>query len=902
MTTLQQSVLECRQTREATARMLEWLEDQHEVEAGSRTVLQHDLDRALHEVATISRAAERSSGIGVLAPQTPTIIRLVNTLVGGNESKVHGQFLGSHTHLPILAGLLPAADLLGAATVIRLTHEDPAQAAAKSADTVGRLMADDVPRKGSESSIRLQIFSLAEVIMVLGRAYLANVKPEPVFSNTGAVMAALSRALQEDVSVATQPGLAAHQVQEIRAYLESRFVDHPALDALGAAGYWEVFATLAPRASPEGRRRLASLIWNGFADFETAYGELAHAIAGLNYNTEIVAPADSVRADDTAHGWGVAHPRTILAAATLLDPTGSDSEPSVDRTVIVRSRFGQPVTIDRSVLSALVSEVALYVEGDQQAVLAGADIIYLPTACPAVEPRMSRVGVLLPASLTGPREKPWLARALLQAKTLFLAERAVANLDLSGLIVGVDPQAPLPAAFAPIVSHWVGLTQGRAPAEREANDTTLFVAVGAAEATAGPTDAATSWGALGAFLADFSDGQDWLERWGTDQAFDNVFILGSGNGARRQAEASAPQPSTANLPVPVRQTAAGMIASYGGSELRDGGLWLRHVRNTAVALDEALNTADGGIRYLAQSVGAVSYPRAKRRQITNRLSEIRRGITETTRRFCYASSPTEDADWRHRAALATQARLRQCASHQRLGPLIQALSVGERDFSSLFERVVAEQMRRGTDDDQRILDFQQQWAGVDGVEGDLAARLAKRFAQLATEHWFGNMRAFSATPGSVQPFNFTEVTFPHLIDEIIVGAVRQELMGRLAVNVARTLTSSSGSISLQAARAGRLASEMVSGFLSQLGFDSPWSARHPKRRGTLGAPLFERSVASGPEAIASVAASRVTLQYCSDWCEAFTVMADENIAAARGMRSEEGSLRELEELLDAIRA
>jgi hypothetical protein len=879
--------IECRQARDAVAALLDWLDDAHGIDAASRSLLRCDLNRALVEVPALNRAVDRSPAIAVLAPISPVTNRLMTTLLAPRDPRLLGQFHGSQTRLPVIAGLLPPGDALGVSAIIRLTHDDPAQAASKAADTVGRLMTPGAegPRRTADSAVHLEILTLADVIMVLGRAYFANVKAQAPTAVAAEITRTLDRTERQDVSPATQPGLAAHHVYEIRGYLEQRFYDHPMLRALAATGYWDAFASLAPRSTSEGRRRLASLIWGGLADFDTVYGELAQAIEALNHTTSIICPPEAVRSGDAAAGWSVAHPQSILAVSTVLSGSAEVSE-----TIAVRSKFGQPVPVSRAVLAALVREAALYVEGDPTAVLATTDILYLPTTCPAVLPRSGTAGDRA-GRQSNAEESSWLSQALVQAKTLFLVETTADTFDATGIVVNLDPAAAVSEAFAPVLAQWVERTQGRTPAAREATDTTLFVAVGAHRmgATAPLQD----------FLRDFSSELDWLEQWGTGRAFDNVFILGSG---QRAGTAPEPKRRTATLPVPAgpatAPTAVATLATNAGLGA-EGGLWLRHVRDTAVALDEALNTTDGGVRYLSQSIGMIDYQRAKRRQIATRLAELRRSLADAVRRFLLASNPAEDHDWRHRAALATQARLRQVAAQQQLGRLIETLTPPERDLRWLFDRVLADHRRRAEDDGgaQRADRQTTQLAALELLDEDTAARLAGRFGTLVVEHWLHGLRAFGSAAGLAQTYGFNAPTLPHLVDEIVIGAVRLGLSDRIAAAVARGLAVAPGSAELQASRAALLAAELVSAYLSQLGFDAPWSSRHPRRRGTLGAPLFERTAAAGAEGLANVQAGRVTLQYCSDWCEGFTVLTEENIASARGTRFEEVEFRELEELL-----
>ena len=884
--------IECRQLMDALTKLDDWLGERRGIDPALQAILQGDVAHARAETGLLADAAERPPAIGLLGPIGAQADRIAAALTKPRETRLFGQFEASHVRLPLLSGLLPGPDTrqqtpgrdtLGPGAIIRISHGDPADAAAKATETVVRLMqpADESGKRSLDASIRVSMLSLADVIKILARTFFANVSAAQVPSVTAEIVGTLERAANENVAAATQPGLTSHAIEDIRTYLSARFRRHPMLEALEAAGYWEVFAALAPRATPDGRRRIASLLWSNLADFDALYGVLAKALEQLSYAGDILVPPDAVRESET--GWGRAHPHSILAAATLLDLPGDGFE-----ALSVRSRYGQPVAIPRPVLAALAREVRLIVDGDASAVVGGADLLVLPTACPAVLPR--RAGDTRLPSDTAP---PWLALALLHSKSVYLTEQAAAAHELTGLVLLVDPIQPLSDAFAPVVSQWVAGAQGATPAEREVVETSLFIAVGAAPGTTSAQSGggrsgageggAIAWPALGTFMRDFASGEDWLQRWSSDLPFDNVFILGEG---RQTLSATAPAGGTGSA-IATLETMADI----------DSGLWLRHVRNSAVALDEALNAGDGGCGYLVQSVGALAYDRAKRRQISGHVAGLRRRIVDDMRRFLSTNDTAADSDWRHRAALATQSKLRLAASNQRLGQVIDALATGERSLRWTFERVLAEDARRGRVSAAAATPLTTRLATVEPPSPEAAAWIATRFTRLAMDQWMRGMRSLAAAPATLGLPGFSGTTLSQLVDEVAIAAVRADVSGRMSTAISHMLVSAPGSALLQASRAALLASELIRQHLSVLGFDTPWSALHPRRRGTLGAPLFERAAISDASAIASAPATRFTLQYCSDWCEAFTAMTDDNIAAVRTNRPDDGQFRALDQLL-----
>ena len=88
--------LECRQLRDAVTRLADWLDDRRAIDPALQTILRDDLDRALSDVATLSRAVERPAAIGLLMPISRQADRLTNALAKPRDGRLSGQFEASH--------------------------------------------------------------------------------------------------------------------------------------------------------------------------------------------------------------------------------------------------------------------------------------------------------------------------------------------------------------------------------------------------------------------------------------------------------------------------------------------------------------------------------------------------------------------------------------------------------------------------------------------------------------------------------------------------------------------------------------------------------------------------------------------------------------------------------------
>ena len=174
MTALQHIAIECRQAREATARMIDWLDERRGVKREHDVLLRSDVGRTLNELARLSRAVERPSSIALIGGAGDQVERILSGLAGVERGAL-AQFQAGQTRLPPVAGLLPPprfGHLKGASAVVRYSYNDAADAVSKSADVVGQLMPqpDESSRRISDGAVRLQVLSLVDIIEILGRA------------------------------------------------------------------------------------------------------------------------------------------------------------------------------------------------------------------------------------------------------------------------------------------------------------------------------------------------------------------------------------------------------------------------------------------------------------------------------------------------------------------------------------------------------------------------------------------------------------------------------------------------------------------------------------------------------------------------------------------------------------
>jgi hypothetical protein len=411
------------------------------------------------------------------------------------------------------------------------------------------------------------------------------------------------------------------------------------------------------------------------------------------------------------------------------------------------------------------------------------------------------------------------------------------------------------------------------PAEREAREPTLVVSVSAA--TAQSATARKAWAGLDPLANDPGSLDSWVHRWSPDRPFDNVVLIG-GEDTRLPLEMVAT--------LPVRLAEASGTTLPGHTEPRANS-WAPHVRDRTGALEEALHARDGGLGYLMQVIGAIDPVRARRWRVDARLSDLAHAATAGLARFVGAADIALEQDRRSRAAQVVHARLRRVAETQRLGALIADLGLTTHAAQHVVDRLGAEPAIWDDPFTPTVL--------TTPAATDLAARYARAvlgvWARQLTHRAGDVMHAahLGLTPGVLQT----------LVEEVVVAAVRTDLEATLTGRVARALTRTPVTRARAGALSALIAAETVGAFVSELSFEGPWSASRPKRRGTLGAPLFERRSAGTAQALAAVDPDRIVAQFSTDWLEAWLAMVEANLAFARGLRLEGRTQRDLEDLV-----
>lgn len=850
-----------RQAATAAGAVAEWIEDN-----GGANRLLHRLSgeriaTAAIRLQRLSQAISRAPGLAVLGGDGAGGTKIISALSGLADGLLAPG--SGDARLPATGGLLPAGDTIGPSLVIRYASDGSVPSTGHA--TVGRMLTPTTGRthRATATGVRIEILSYADLVTVFGRVYLAHVRGDLRTPLRSALAAVLDEERAAEPSSAIEPGLTRNDIDDIRIRLERNFAGHPHLDFLAANDYWATFGSLGPRASRASRQRLASFIWGGLADFDAYFTRLSETLDGLSHASEIICASDAVsRSPDGV--LETVHPASVLAASTMLE-----SMDGALPTIEVRTRHGGGIQVPRAIVAALASEITVRPDASKAQRGRDHDILHVPVPSMMVPPRISGHGR---AGARGDGSTPrgdWLAAAVLEAKAVHLAERLIDRRDVDAMVAVVSPEQPLPVAIAPVLSRWVAYAAGATPRDRDANGDVLVLAAVADPVEPGREEL-PAWSSLDRFREVFAAECGWIDEWGQGTAFDRIVLLGPEGNTAGSGRGTAPV-----------TTSRAIARMNTADEIERVSLDRTRVRRATLTLDEALAAEDGGLRYLVQTVGAINLKRLRRRQLAREAYEVSRLLARTLKRTYLTGQSDADNDWRRRATLEAQAWLRGHARAGRVGMLIHALLPSEPASSACIAEALP--------------------SSADAIAAASPDEIARRAAARVVGGWLEALLVWSSSDAASTFIAGAVPDLEHLVDELALSAIRSDLTGRIAQAAARIVATGSPRPELLLARISREATEIIARHVSELGFDAAWSTRHPRRPGAVGAPLFDRAVGTGLGSEQSVAA-RMADQYADDWCEAFPILVEENIAAARIQRMDERDLRELSELADQLEA
>ena len=834
----------CRKTIEVAGRLGAWLERSDALAGEVKPVISTAMERATLDLRRVMHSIDCAPCVGVVGGSDLDRLQLAaasliqpGTTTIHELSDLHHQLHGVHTSLERIAG-----DDLGAA--LRFRHVS------------GRKSAGD----GYLFPVQADLLGTLDIVKILVAAYYAHVpEADRKWLHQGDIQQAIERA-DKALSTAAVPGLSPDDIFNLRQHLWSELPRVDGLRTLSTSGYWEWLSQHVAHLRMDGRCHILSCLWHFDPHFTALFRHLGNALRDLGYAGRVRLPIEAVLSTDPDNGVR-SHPASIIRLATTAGLL-PDALPTPDIRVAISQ--GTLRNTNRATIAALTHTVTLRVARAAPFPLEHTDLRIFPSPPPVTD---------LPVRFATDDEDTETAGAELiamlyaRSKSVYVFARASSHNELAAIVLLADADGECDGTHMRAITDWIELSEGADPRARERMDNCLAIVIKADAAT---PDAATNADdgaeadgaddpARNRFVAELlGDNNRWAQEWTPGRPFSQIhFVPGFANPA-----AMAPPP---------------------------------HANRFAVAGDDGVFPARApspippmeATRVLL-GIAANSSQVIRNRQIRRQLATIQRAMQARMFRYHRSNNPAQFTDWRRQIANVATKRLEACAEARQLGLLLGTLTLSEVEAEMLLSGLDGATIGY-RDDSARTVDI---------TIGRAALPDPEACAEAVVAAWLKLMHEAAGSRHLCSQLDIAQPVFQHIIDEIVIGVHRADLVGSVAAKFVRTQEASNPRSDLSRSYAV-VAARTLGSFLERL--DVPPAQRPPDVK-----PLAAPS--TGPIGDLPYPNMLTTTHANTDrrdagigpWPALFRRMIDDNIIAAEGLTAHSEADHELGEYLSML--
>lgn len=889
-------VFACNQVRDAAAETLEWINDNDALVGTERISLLHEFHRTEVSALQLAAAVTQPPAVAFIGATRSGKTHAIAAMIERNGGRLVMRFEGIREKIDFLRNIVPESGRFGASMVMRLSENDK--------------------QRPQNFPIGMRLLSAADIVKVLGGAYFAAVGKRarvPSLAEVRDLHAEIQPLAGEDTVV----GLSEEDIWDIKAYFTTRYGEEPLFRTLFAAGYWQALARLAPNLNNAARSRLLGPLWGNLEPFSEAFAFLANAGASLGGGLEANCALDAILSIDPRTGKFSRRADSVINGETAATLGQQD-----DRSVVVCNEFGHWFSMPRTALAALAAEVRLPLPPESSEVTKNADFLEFP----GLDHRPSVTNI--EGALA--KDPAVLGRIFLRSKAIYLVESYTAQHKITSMVACVDHAQRDVAELAPLVGKWVETSHGRDAVTRERHDNSLFVAFTKidkefSDSSRAGKDPKLDWGGrIKHILLDgFGRHFDWPREWTPGRPFDNVHLLRNPIYKAKQIL----DYSSDGLELGFKAGQSDRI-ERSRKEFMASEVVKTHVADPLAVWREAFLINDGGMSYLAQSIAAVCDNRVKYRQIVAALDDLRHSMQDRLRRYYVSENYAFQQDRRHTSGLLVVRRLRSSAESHNFGYLLRSLQLSESQFGDVMRNVEvwtgarfdpAEEEEfadddlfdefhdtgrgksarkdRGKANGHGVAHANGDKNGSHHAEAETAPELvptARLCARTAVDHWIESVRAIATGESATTRYQLPRQALLHLVDELIVGAVRVGLEERVERLIKRVTTGEKITPE-DLGRAATCAANVIGEYVMTLGFNDILANSHPRRKGKSQQPVFPPRNRVALNAIDDD--GDFDQEYVSDWSQAFLGLVGENASGLREREISDDQNRRLGRLL-----
>ena len=755
--------------------------------------------------------------------------------------------------------------------------------------------------------VRLRLLTETDLVKIFANSFFLDFDPnnmtvEPL--DETAIRAAVKAAETAAAAGSSVAHLDEIALFDLAEYFHKNFGSR--IGTLSRADYWEALVQHGGRLGLRDRAALFSLLWGQLDSFTEMFVALVGALDGIGHAAEAQAASAALIPREIG-----SVPNSIIDVAVLAQVLAR-SRIRPTRSRWCRSpagKAGSPTALPRATLTALIAEVSLVIAEEPWPFFEHTDLLDFPGA----RSRLKLTNLPEP-----PNERSAQTRELfLRGKIAYLFQRYTDELELTSMLLCMPPSVAEVKDLAGMVRSWIAATHGATPERRKTVRNALFLVLTKHDLEfqekggETPESRTGKWDRrLHASLLELYGKDGWPKDW-DGKPFDNVLFLRN-PGMKQVHLMDYEDVATLKESGPAKGSAA-VIAEYRNAFMNSA-LAAKHFARREEVWEAAMTPNDGGVRFLVDRLVEVLDPNLKRRQAAERLVEAASALEQPLRAFYFA----EGDEARRERDLALQKLRREL--HARLkgtdfrsfAHVLDGLMVREPDVRGLFHTVAAlreDQLAIGEAAAPEPTSFDDDpWAEPAAAPAKAAAAPKRKerpevFASRVLNLWAAHLRTFQQNETALGVLGVNGDLIGRIVDELLVGASRENLADRIAEDVRRETVSIGGRWSDAADRVTRIAAQHVNDFVAYLGFgalppkERPGFPEPPKERAR---PVFSLDSLQNPGADLGAAREPIEVAFFVDWGVALRAFGNENAGHASGREISDEQNQRLGAILKAV--
>ena len=625
----------------STADLLTWVDDPASKEVLAKgslvTSKKYFLKKNLWRIEKLKRSLDRNSAVSVFGPSQAGKSFLISILAKPENGDLVANYEGENNQINYISQINPAGDGESTGIVTRFTSE----------------------RYSSppEYPIKVTLLSEIDVICTLCNSFFLDgdqSEPIPTAEKIEEHLAKFEMTADQTAKVGVQIG----EFWALEEYIETKFGKTAYANAL--IPYFEKITDLAPKLKLEHRAALYSLLW-GFHDPLS------------NLFIKIIKFLESVKFCETLF---LQKNALVPKSESIIDVKSLKKiDENLDDNLSVCTADNKKYSVNRSVLSALTSELTVPMESAPHTFLEHTDLLDFPGARNRFKRSLNDAFQVDDASISG--ETITLGGLLLRGKIAYLFDKYVAAQDITAMLLCV-PEGNLDTIDLPIlVENWLHETIGSTPEIRSLNENTLFFVLTKFDLHLKDNAAIRSENdrfkrRLEASLFEqFGKNKDnWLKNWDGHKSFKNCFWLRNPNVDQEYFEKNNNLELLTTDPKKLKRLNELETMYLSTEEVG------KHFVNPNDAWDAAIAPNDGGSKYLVKGLTKVCKSGIKAAQVRTQLNNISKDILSRFEAYYVPDDFVKKKEIQVKKFQILESKINILINQNRFGEFLETLLIG----------------------------------------------------------------------------------------------------------------------------------------------------------------------------------------------------------------------------------